>query len=77
MHAEIIIVHVQYIQNNIVYNPCTRRGAGAFKKSKSVNVDNPTGTAVEGGSVKYSLRDTEKRMRRQKFQGVYCMFSVT
>lgn len=39
-----------------------RRGTGAFNKSKS---DNPQ---VQDESMKYSLRDTEKRIRTQRNQ---------
>ena len=52
-----------------------RRGTGAFNKSKT---DNPSGAQMKDGSVKYSLRDTEKRVRRQRnqTQGTHDIFGV-
>ena len=48
----------------------TRRGTGAFNHSNSVDAGDPD-VAVEDGSAKYSLRDTDKRIRRKRNEGVY------
>ena len=57
-------------------NCCNRRGTGAFNKSK---LNNPTGVQMKDGSAKYSLRDTEKRIRRQRnqLQGVLRKINAT
>ena len=54
-----------------MYHVCfLRRGTGAFNQKNSCGVADGSGVAVEGGSAKYSLRDTGKRMKRKRNEGV-------